>query len=176
MAGVIIYSGCSYFIYCLYHSCLSFTVNKDVCVCVCVCVCMCKPVCMSVRASRTTLLTQYLEKCWTYFSPNVQHWCTFGHWRMRQCLRSKGQGQGYGGDWSPTCWKYVHFLALLTRCPIENYCTEFHQTFSVERRWCIWGQGWSRPIKVKRSKVTAWTRAERAEAYRTRRCESSSNL
>jgi len=39
----------------------------------------------------------------------------------------------------------MHFLALLTQC-LENFWTEFHQTFSIDAFWdkdkcfSVWGQ------------------------------------
>jgi len=57
---------------------------------------------------------------------------------------------------------------------LESYWTEFHQTFSQLMQYgtmvnaLIFG--------AKKIKVTAWPRAQRTEAYRARRCASSSSF
>jgi len=76
---------------------------------------------------------QYLEKYWRFsdmFSPNFISIAAF-------CTRMNTERFKFGMK-SPkfkvtACWK-MHFLALLMRC-LENYSTEFHQTFRIVAFW-----------------------------------------
>ena len=74
------------------------------------CSCVCPYVFTSVRASQT-LLTQCLEKCWTYFHQTFRIGA-FCFKDESKVLGSKGQSSR--SRWAPICSK-IHFLALLMR-------------------------------------------------------------
>jgi len=112
-----------------------------------------------------TLLTHYLEKCWTYFH---QTFSIGAFW-------DKGERFRFWGEWvkvkvmvGPTCWK-MHFLALLAQY-LENNWSEFHETFSIDTFWTRRNIFWGQKVTESRSQITVWPRAQRAEAYRAWRC------
>jgi len=125
---------------------------------------------LCVRPCITNVIT-ISWKWWNIFSPNFQHWCILGQGWMCQVLWSKGRCSR--SRWSPTCWK-MHFLALLMQY-LENYWTEFQQTFSINVFWDkdelvnFGGQ------KVK-DQGHSMTEAQQSDAYRVWSCVLSSNF
>ena len=74
------------------------------------------------------LLTQYLEKYWTYFRKTYN---IGAFWEKDENFQFWGQNvKGFRSQCGPACWK-IHSLAFLT-CYLKNYLTEFHQTFSID--------------------------------------------
>jgi len=95
----------------------------------CLCICLC--IFVSVLASRM-LLTQCLEKYWIYCH---QTFSIVAFWDEDKCFK-------FWGHITLSKFKVTvgssmlekALLALLTRY-LENYWTEFHQTFSVSEFW-----------------------------------------
>jgi len=124
---------------------------------------------MYLSCSCASLLTYCLEKNWTYFT-RLSALVLFRQGWTIQVLGSEGQS-------SRTGWVLHTGKCTLWPCYYDILKITDWISPKFQRR-CILGQGWT--LQCLRSKVkvkiTTWPRAQRAEAYRARRCAASSNF
>ena len=100
-----------------------------------VCACVCASVCA----------TQYLERSWTYLRQTIS---ISAFWDKNERFTFWGQRSEFKVTVGPTSWR--HFWALLT-LHLQNYWTEFLQTFSFD---AFWDKG--ERINFEDQKVKGW--------------------
>ena len=115
----------------------------------------------SICASQMLLTLSW--KVVDVFSSNFQHWYSLGQGRTLQVWGSKGQ--------SSRSWWIQHALLGLVNGMSRKLLDWISPNF---QHWCILGQGWILVLQFwgSKVKVTAWPRAQWAEAWRA----SSSNF